>query len=115
MWAAISMFIGVRQLGAPKSVVCIPRQCVPYSARRLVGRFFFSFRRIRRAELPHAGIRSLAMDEFALHKGHRFATVVVDPIGQQVLWICQGRSRETARLLRATATRRGQADRSGCA
>lgn len=42
-------------------------------------------------------IRYLAMDEFALHKGHRYATVVVDPIGRQVLWIGQGRSRQTAR------------------
>lgn len=37
------------------------------------------------------------MDEFALHKGHRYATIVVDPIGRRVLWIGQGRSRETAR------------------
>lgn len=36
------------------------------------------------------------MDEFALHKGHRYATVLVDPIGRQVLWIGPGRSRETA-------------------
>lgn len=42
-------------------------------------------------------IEYLAMDEFALHKGHRYATVVVDPIGRQVLWIGPGRSRETAR------------------
>ncbi|MCR4471948.1 ISL3 family transposase, partial [Burkholderia sp. SCN-KJ] len=42
-------------------------------------------------------IRYLAMDEFALHKGHRYATVVVDPISRQVLWIGPGRSRETAR------------------
>ena len=40
-------------------------------------------------------IRYLAMDEFALHKGHRYATVVVDPIRRQVLWLGQGRSRET--------------------
>ena len=42
-------------------------------------------------------IEYLAMDEFALHKGHRYATVVVDPISRQVLWVGQGRSRETAR------------------
>jgi len=49
------------------------------------------------AEPDWSNIRYLAMDEFALHKGHRYATVVVDPIGRQVLWIGQGRSRETAR------------------
>ena len=43
-----------------------------------------------------AQIRYLAMDEFALHKGHRYATVVVDPIRRQVLWVGPGRSRETA-------------------
>ena len=42
-------------------------------------------------------IKYLAMDEFALHKGHRYATVVVDPISRQVLWLGLGRSRETAR------------------
>ncbi|WP_258874775.1 transposase [Cupriavidus taiwanensis] len=40
-----------------------------------------------------ASIQYLAMDEFVLHKGHRYATVVVDPIGRQVLWIGKGRSR----------------------
>lgn len=44
-----------------------------------------------------ASIRYLAMDEFALHKGHRYATVVIDPVRRQVLWVGEGRSRETAR------------------
>lgn len=51
------------------------------------------------AELPEpdwSTIRYLAMDEFALHKGHRYATVVIEPTRRQVLWIGQGRSRETA-------------------
>ncbi|HET6553852.1 MAG TPA: ISL3 family transposase [Dyella sp.] len=42
-------------------------------------------------------IHYLAMDEFALHKGHRYATVVVDPIRRQVLWLGLGRSRDTAK------------------
>lgn len=42
-------------------------------------------------------VQYLAMDEFALHKGHRYATVVVDPIGRQVLRVGQGRSRQSAR------------------
>jgi transposase len=49
------------------------------------------------AELDWASIRYLAMDEFALHKGHRYVTVVIDPIRRQVLWVGEGRSRETAR------------------
>ena len=53
--------------------------------------------RARVAEPDWSRIRYLAMDEFPLHKGHRYATVVVDPIGRQVLWVGPGRSRETAR------------------
>ncbi len=51
----------------------------------------------RLSEPDWSTIRYLAMDEFALHKGHRYATVVVEPISRQVLWVGQGRSRETAR------------------
>jgi transposase len=55
--------------------------------------------RLRRVlqEPDWSQIHYLAMDEFALHKGHRYATVVVDPIRRQVLWVGKGRSRETAR------------------
>lgn len=51
----------------------------------------------RLVEPDWASIRYLAMDEFALHKGHRYATVVVEPVTRQVLWVGEGRSRETAR------------------
>jgi transposase len=51
----------------------------------------------RLTEPDWSTIRYLAMDEFALHKGHRYATVVVEPISRQVLWVGKGRSRETAR------------------
>lgn len=42
-------------------------------------------------------IRRLIMDEFALFKGHRYATVVINADNQQVLWVGEGRSREAIR------------------
>lgn len=50
------------------------------------------------ASLPEPdwpSIRHLVIDEFALHKGHRYATVVLEPHRRQVLWVGQGRSRKT--------------------
>jgi transposase len=42
-------------------------------------------------------VRIIAMDEFAIQKGHRYATVVVEPLSKRVLWVGRGRSRETIR------------------
>lgn len=42
-------------------------------------------------------IRRLVMDEFALFKGHRYATVVIDADTQQALWVGEGRSRADVR------------------
>lgn len=42
-------------------------------------------------------VRRLIMDEFALHKGHRYATIVICADTQQVLWIGEGRSRADVR------------------
>jgi transposase len=37
------------------------------------------------------------MDEFAIQKGHRYATVIVEPASKRVLWVRRGRSREEIR------------------
>lgn len=42
-------------------------------------------------------VEVIGMDEFALHKGHRYATIVVEPYRKEVLWIGKGRSRESIR------------------
>ena len=44
-----------------------------------------------------SSIEYLAMDEFALRKGHNYATVVIEPARRQVLWVGPGRSREAIR------------------
>ena len=55
--------------------------------------------RLRRevVEPDRRGLRRLIMDEFALYKGHRYATVVACADTQQVLWVGEGRSREAIR------------------
>jgi len=59
------------------------------------------------------GVTKLAMDEFAIQKGHRYATVVIDPTCKRVLWVGRGRSREEVRpffqLLGAERCKRIQA------
>lgn len=39
----------------------------------------------------------IAMDEFAIQKGHRYATVIVEPTRKRVLWVGRGRGREDVR------------------
>ncbi len=49
------------------------------------------------ARLPPARPTRLVMDEFALYKGHRYASVVLDADTRRVLWIGEGRSRAAVR------------------
>jgi len=59
---------------------------------------------IDKAHLAHtlgpvnlSGVEVIAMDEFSLRKGHKYATVVVEPRSKRVLWVCRGRTREDIR------------------
>ncbi|MBP2847782.1 ISL3 family transposase [Dickeya oryzae] len=55
-------------------------------------------RLLREVRVPQRHtLRRLMVDEFALFKGHRYATVVADADTQQVLWVGEGRSRAAFR------------------
>jgi transposase len=71
---------------------------------KLSGLHWETVRRIERerletklAALPEARPTRLVMDEFALFKGHRYATVVLDADTRRVLWVGEGRSRDAIR------------------
>ena len=56
----------------------------------------------RRLQAQHGafeaqGVRRLVMDELALPKGHRYATVIMDAERMRVLWVGEGNSREAIR------------------
>jgi transposase len=42
-------------------------------------------------------LRVLAIDEFAIQRGHRYATVVIDPTRKRVVWLCRGRDQAALR------------------
>ncbi len=43
------------------------------------------------------GLDVIAMDEFAIQKGQRYATVFMEPQSKRVLWVMRGRGREDIR------------------
>lgn len=43
------------------------------------------------------GLEVIGMDEFAIQKGHRYATVIVEPYRKAVLWVGRGRGRRDVR------------------
>lgn len=48
-----------------------------------------------------SGVRVIALDEFAVHRGHRYATVVVNPLTRRVLWVGPGRGQADLRAFLA--------------
>jgi transposase len=54
------------------------------------------------------GLSVIALDEFAIQKGHRYATVIVEPTRKRVLWVGRGRGREDVRpFFEALGAQRG--------
>ncbi len=85
----------------------VARLCAGTSVRHAARWFGLDWKTVKAIDFRHLertlgpadldGVRLLAMDEFAIQKGHRYATVVVDPERKRVLWIGRGRSRAEIR------------------
>lgn len=85
----------------------VARLCTATSIRT-VARWFgldwktvktIDFQQLQRTLGPvdFSDVTVLAMDEFAIQKGHRYATVVIEPQRKRVLWVGRGRSRADVR------------------
>jgi transposase len=44
-----------------------------------------------------SGVEQIVMDEFAIHKGHRYAKVIIDAPTKRVLWVGRGNGRKDVR------------------
>lgn len=85
----------------------VARLCAMTSLRHAARWFGLDWKTVKRIDFRHlqrtlgpadlSGVSVIAMDEFAIQKGHRYATVVVEPERKRVLWVGRGRSRAEVR------------------
>jgi transposase len=85
----------------------VARLCAMTTVRHAARWFDLDWKTVKRIDFGHlqrtlgpvdlSGVTVIAMDEFAIQKGHRYATVVVEPERKRVLWVGRGRSRAEVR------------------
>jgi transposase len=83
------------------------RLCAVMSIRHVAQFYRLAWTTVKRIDFRHlqhelgpvelGGVTVIGMDEFAIQKGHRYATVVVEPSRKRVLWVGRGRGREDVR------------------
>lgn len=85
----------------------VARLCAVMSIRHVANFYLLDWKTVKTIDSRHlerelgpidlAGVEVIGMDEFAIQKGHRYATVIVEPRRKQVLWIGRGRARADIR------------------
>ena len=85
----------------------VARLCTVTSLLHAARWFGLDWKTVKRIDFQHlertlgpvdlTGVTVIAMDEFAIQKGHHYATVVVEPQRKRVLWVGRGRSRAEVR------------------
>lgn len=85
----------------------VARLCAVTSLLHAARWFGLNWKTVKQIDLRHlertlgpidlSDVTVIAMDEFAIQKGHRYATVVVEPQRKRVLWVGRGRARSDVR------------------
>lgn len=85
----------------------VARLCHVLPIKHVAEYFDLGWHAVRAIDRAHLGellgpvdlsdVELLLLDEFAIQKGHRYATVAVEPRRKKVLWVGRGRSREAVR------------------
>lgn len=81
----------------------VARLCKVMSVRHVAAFYGLSWSTVKLIDLRYLmrelgppcldDVEVIGMDEFAIQKGHRYATVIVEPYRKAVLWVCRGRGR----------------------
>lgn len=101
----------------------VARLCAVMSIRHVARFYRLAWTAVKRIDFRHldrtlgpvdlSAVTVIGMDEFAIQKGHRYATVIVEPSRKRVLWVGRGRGRADVRpffdLLGATGCAQLQA------
>ena len=87
--------------------VSVSRLCKVMSIRHVAAFYGLAWTAVKRIDqralqaelgaIDLTGVTVIGMDEFAIQKGHRYATVIVEPSRKRVLWVGRGRGREDVR------------------
>jgi len=85
----------------------VARMCKFMSVRHVAAYYGLDWDTVKQIDCRHLehelgavdlrGVTAIGMDEFAIQKGHRYATVIVEPTRKRVLWVGRGRAREDVR------------------
>lgn len=85
----------------------VARMCQGTTIKKTAAFYDLSRRTVKRIDKAYleetlgpadlSAVEAIAMDEFAIQKGHRYATVIIEPTRKEVLWVGRGRGREDIR------------------